>query len=201
VTVTFNGQLTEYQTEEDSVAGGYPITDAVMNDIAEILLGLFVPWDKLPLLFLQHATQLNPYTRLWTAQVEPILPPHIRDFARNVELLRKSKENYKLDTVLREAAGQMADNSFDRDVDELDGQDFDLEDEDGTVRNDDVDVETLIAAYDSIRNRWNREALLSADRIPALAHTSISFPSSQSLRSRSTTLYRDAPQSKNKAKA
>ena len=56
MTVTFNGQLTEYQTEEDSVAGGHPMTDAVMNDIAEILLGLFVPWDKLPLLFLQHAT-------------------------------------------------------------------------------------------------------------------------------------------------
>jgi hypothetical protein len=74
VTVTFNGQLTEYQTEEGSVAGGYPMTDAVMNNIAEILLGLFVPWDKLPLLFLQHATQLNPYTLLWTA-VEPTLPP------------------------------------------------------------------------------------------------------------------------------
>ena len=178
VTVTFNGQLTEYQTEEDSVAGGHPKTDAIMNDIAEILLGLFVPWDKLPLLFLQHATQLNPYTRLWTA-VEPTLPPHIRDFARNIELLRKSKEDCKLDAVLRDAAGQMADDSFDRDVDELDVQDFDLEDEDGTVRNDDVDVETLIAAYDSIRNRWNREALLSADRIPALAHTSISPPDRQ----------------------
>src|ERR1700735_5672644 len=138
-----------------------------MNDIAEILLGLFVPWDKLPLLFLQHATQLNPYTRLWTA-VEPTLPPHIRDFARNIELLRKSKEDCKLDAVLRDAAGQPYD-SFDRDVDELDVQDFDLEDEDGTVRNDDVDVETLIAAYDSIRNRWNRAALLSAERIPALA--------------------------------
>src|SRR6202046_5717239 len=144
-----------------------------MNDIAEILLGLFVPWDKLPLLFLQHATQLNPYTRLWTA-VEPRLPPHIRDFARNIELLRQSKAACKLDAVLRDAAGQMADGSFDRDVDELDVQDFDLEDEDGTVRNDDVDVETLIAAYDSLRNRWNREDLLRSERIPALAHTSIS---------------------------
>jgi Helitron helicase-like domain at N-terminus len=53
----------------------------------------------------------------------------------------------KLDAVLCEAAAQMADDSFDCDVDELDVQDLDLEDEDGTslaVRNDDVDIETLI---------------------------------------------------------
>ena len=91
-TVTFNGQLTEYQMKEDSVAGGHSKTDA-------ILLGLFIPWDKLPLLFLQHATQLNPYTRLWTA-VEQTLPPHIQDFARNVELLWKFKEDCKLLTTL-----------------------------------------------------------------------------------------------------
>jgi hypothetical protein len=72
----------------------------------------------------------------------------------------------KLYAVLREAAGQMADDSFHHDIDELDGQDFDLEDQDGTVRNDNVDVETLIAAYDSIRNRWDRKALLSADQPP-----------------------------------
>ena len=78
-----------------------------MNDLAEILLGLFVPWEKLPLLFLQPATQLNPYSRLWTA-VEPTLLPHIWGFARNIELLRKSKEDCKLDAVLREAAAQMA---------------------------------------------------------------------------------------------
>jgi hypothetical protein len=47
------------------------------------------------------------------------------------------------------------------------------------VRNDDVDIETLIVAYHSIRNRWHREALLSADRIPALAHGSISPPDLQ----------------------
>ena len=74
---------------------------------------------------------------------------------------------------------QTVDDSFDRDFDELDDQDFDLEDEDGIVHNDDVDIEILVAAYDSIRNRWNREALLSADRIPALAHTSISPPDRQ----------------------
>jgi hypothetical protein len=36
-TVDLNGQLTEYQKEEDPVAGGHPKTDAVMNDLAEIL--------------------------------------------------------------------------------------------------------------------------------------------------------------------
>jgi hypothetical protein len=140
-TVDFNGQLTEYQKEEDSVAGGHPKTDAVMNDLAEILLGLFVPWEKLPPPFLQHATQLNPYTQLWTA-IEPTLAPHIRDFARNIELLRKSKEDCQLDMILREASNQIIDNSFDRDIDELDVRDFDLEDEDGmsfVVHNDDID--------------------------------------------------------------
>jgi hypothetical protein len=42
---TFNGQLTEFQASEDAVPGGYPKTTAIMNDVAEILLGLFVPWD------------------------------------------------------------------------------------------------------------------------------------------------------------
>lgn len=47
VTVTFNGQLTEFQAAEDAVPGGRPKTTAIMNDVAEILLGLFIPWDQL----------------------------------------------------------------------------------------------------------------------------------------------------------
>ena len=42
-TVTFNGQLTEFQAAEDAVPGGHPKTTAVKNDISKILLGLFVP--------------------------------------------------------------------------------------------------------------------------------------------------------------
>jgi hypothetical protein len=71
-TVTFIGQLTEFQAEEDSIQGGHPKTDDIVNDIAEILLGLFVPWQDLPPLFIRHATSLNPYTRVWSA----VEPPH-----------------------------------------------------------------------------------------------------------------------------
>jgi hypothetical protein len=50
-TVIFNGQLTQFQTAEDSIPGGHPKTDAIINDLAEIFLGLFVPW--------QHNYQLS----------------------------------------------------------------------------------------------------------------------------------------------
>ncbi|KAL2801994.1 hypothetical protein BJX63DRAFT_426386 [Aspergillus granulosus] len=40
-TVTLQGQLTEFQTAKDSLPGGHPDTNAILNNIAEILLGLF----------------------------------------------------------------------------------------------------------------------------------------------------------------
>ncbi len=41
-TVTFNSQLSQFQPEEDSIQGGYPRTTAIENDLAEVLLRLFV---------------------------------------------------------------------------------------------------------------------------------------------------------------
>jgi hypothetical protein len=43
-TVTLQGELSEFQAAEDSVLGGHPITTAIQNGLAEILLGLFIPW-------------------------------------------------------------------------------------------------------------------------------------------------------------
>jgi hypothetical protein len=43
--------LTEFQAAEDSIPGGHPIIDTILNDMAEIFLGLFVPWEQLPALF------------------------------------------------------------------------------------------------------------------------------------------------------
>jgi hypothetical protein len=40
-TVTFNGQLSQFQAEEESVRGGHPRTIAIEIDLAEVLLGLF----------------------------------------------------------------------------------------------------------------------------------------------------------------
>jgi hypothetical protein len=57
MTVHFNGQLSEFQTEEESIRGGHPTTSAIQNDLAEVLLGFFVPWDQLASLFQRHASE------------------------------------------------------------------------------------------------------------------------------------------------
>jgi len=51
MTVHFNGQLSEFQSEEESIQGGHPTTTAIQNNLAKILLGFFMPWDQLPSLF------------------------------------------------------------------------------------------------------------------------------------------------------
>jgi hypothetical protein len=93
-TVTLQGQLSEFQAAEDSLLGSHPPTDAILNDMAEVLFGLFIPWENLPSL-LPHSTltpgnSINGYYRVWTA-TELSLPPYIRTFASNIEMLRKSK--------------------------------------------------------------------------------------------------------------
>jgi hypothetical protein len=42
MTVRFQGQLSFFQTEEE------------VDDVAEILLGFFIPWERLPSLFHMH---------------------------------------------------------------------------------------------------------------------------------------------------
>jgi hypothetical protein len=75
-----------------------------MNDLAEILLGLFVPWGQLPALFQEHAdsvpTKRDACSRIWKT-VEPTLVPYLRMFAANIELLRKSREDSYADAKLR----------------------------------------------------------------------------------------------------
>ncbi|KAH8587242.1 hypothetical protein B0O99DRAFT_36517 [Bisporella sp. PMI_857] len=39
-TVTFTGQFSEFQAEEEAVQGGHPRTTAIENDLGEVLLGL-----------------------------------------------------------------------------------------------------------------------------------------------------------------
>ncbi|KAI7969587.1 hypothetical protein EIK77_006328 [Talaromyces pinophilus] len=96
-TVTFTGQLTEFQTAEDCIRGGHPTTAAIRNDVAEILLGLFVPWATLLPLFQQHATTFIT-KRDACAQVWDTV--HLQSFAKNIELLRKSKEDCQADAEL-----------------------------------------------------------------------------------------------------
>jgi hypothetical protein len=56
-TVTFNGQLTEFQVAEDAVPGGHPKTTAVIHNMAKILLGILVPRDRFTNLFRRYATK------------------------------------------------------------------------------------------------------------------------------------------------
>ncbi|KAI3286470.1 hypothetical protein DTO002I6_8141 [Penicillium roqueforti] len=169
-TVTFNGQLTEFQAAEDAVPGGHPKTTAIINDMFEILLGLFVPWAHLVNLFRRYATQRDTWIQVWTA-VEPTLPFHIRAFARNIELLRKSKEDCQVDAKLWKSANGAAD-SFHHDVDELEpatfGSDSDDADESFHLQDETFNAETLIAAYHSISKAWHRESLVAGRRIPPL---------------------------------
>jgi Helitron helicase-like domain at N-terminus len=51
ITVALVGPLSLNQYNEDRIPGGHPETHAIQNDLAQILLLLFVPWQILPLLF------------------------------------------------------------------------------------------------------------------------------------------------------
>lgn len=171
-TVTFNGQLTEFQAAEDAVPGGHPTTTAIMNDVAEILLGLFVPWGQLNNLFRPYTTRTDACVQVWGA-VEPTLPFHCRAFAKNIELLRKSKEDCQADAELWKSINGAAD-SFPNDADEFAPANFGSDDEENEVffhlQDENFNADTLIAAYHSISKVWHRETLVTGRRIPPLLH-------------------------------
>lgn len=173
-TISFSGQLTEYQLAEDAISGGHPRTEAIINDLAEILLGLFTPWQDLGPLLRRSKERGETYSQLW-ATVEPTLSPHNRDFARNIDLLRKSKADCQADAKLRESAAvSAAYDSYDHDIGEIQPTDFYSEDEEGFdpvhLQDETFKVETLIAAYDSILKIWQKEQFATGRRIPPLAH-------------------------------
>ncbi|KAH6692767.1 hypothetical protein BKA61DRAFT_280774 [Leptodontidium sp. MPI-SDFR-AT-0119] len=105
--------------------------------------------------------------KIWKI-VEPTLSPHNRNFASNIELLRKSKEDCRIDAALRRAM-----NTFEETFDHnLDGEvatdlDFGVEEPLDTL-NEDFSTETLIAAYHSVALSWQKESVVAAQRIPTL---------------------------------
>jgi hypothetical protein len=170
-TVVFNGQLTEFQAAEDAIPGGHPETIAAKNDMAEILLGLFVPWHHLTDLFRCYATKRDACLQVWTA-VEPTLEFHNRGFARNIELLRKSKEDCQADAKMWKSTNGAAE-SFRHDVGEFEPVNF-PSDEEGDeffhLQDENFTAETLIAAYHSISKAWHRETLVTGRRISPLLY-------------------------------
>ncbi|KAL3488652.1 hypothetical protein BJX62DRAFT_227187 [Aspergillus germanicus] len=67
-TAIFSGPLTQFQAAEDSIPGGHPKTDAIINDLAEILLGLFTDvesdLDEDDCVFVAHEENFTPETLL-----------------------------------------------------------------------------------------------------------------------------------------
>ena len=43
MTIRFNGQLSQFEADENRINGGHPPTTTIQNDLAKILLGFFVP--------------------------------------------------------------------------------------------------------------------------------------------------------------
>lgn len=50
--VALIGTLSQCQSEEDAVLGGHPDTISRQDDLAKILLALFIPWQHLPGIFI-----------------------------------------------------------------------------------------------------------------------------------------------------
>jgi hypothetical protein len=167
--VTFSGQLTEFQPAEDAVLGGHPKTEAILNDMAEILLRLFVPWSRLLRLFVQYGGQRQAYSQIW-ASIEQTLTPYNRNFASNIELLWKSKEDYQADAKLRQSTNRSSNDYYDRYVDELESANSypDSEEENSFyLTHENFNAETLIAAYHSINRMSHEDILVTGQRIPA----------------------------------
>jgi hypothetical protein len=172
MTVCFNGQFSQHQTEEESIRGGHPTTAAIKNDLAEVLLGFFLPWDQLPALFQRYASEYNTKrdacSKIWNI-VEPTLSAHNRNFARNMELLRKSREDGRIDAALRSATAASQD-ALDHDIDDMESANLDLDAEDTlSSLQQEFTTETLISAYHSIATSWHKERSTTSKRIPSLS--------------------------------
>src|SRR6266487_3765668 len=176
MTVTFNGQLSQFQAEEESVQRGHPVTNAMENDLAEVLLGLFIPWDQLPVLFQQHAaeyeTKRDACAKIWNI-IEPTLSLYNYNFASNIQLLRKSKEEVQIDAALCKIINQ-SQNSINYNVDKIESAKWDLDNKEAqeSSLDESLSSESLIAAYHSIARSWYKESLITGQGIPTLQYKS-----------------------------
>jgi hypothetical protein len=118
------------------------------------LLGLFIPWNQLLSLFQRYAakykTKRDTSTYIWKI-VEPTLSLYNYNFARNIELLQKLKEDCQIDTVLQKLLYNQLDSLLDYNIDniELTNLDLDIEEPNQFI-NKDLNTEILIAVYHSI---------------------------------------------------
>jgi hypothetical protein len=177
-TVALVGQLSQYQYNENRIQGGHPEILAMQNDLAAILLALFVPWETLPFLVSDvmsiygegcdaHCDRLN-HTGLHVCsivwkRIKDTLPEHVQELAQNVELLRKSKDDIKVDMVERVAAASAMQITFNPDLDDAE----EILDERDQITGA-VDDDTLRLSYHLIRQRWTREDCVTVADISPL---------------------------------
>ena len=169
MTVHFQGPLSLFQSDEDSVRRSHPRTAAMQNDFTEILLGFFVPWEQLPTLFLTYDEPKRDASSVAWNHVEPTLSNHLKDFAKNMDLLHKSRDDVKVDAALR--ASEMAG----IDIDDEDPNAFasDSEEEPLHLLSEDLSTANLISAVHSVTTSWQRDAVTAAKRLPSLRIPSI----------------------------
>ena len=53
------GSLSTNEFAEKAVKNGHPTTEARQNDLTQVLLGLFIPWDRLRIRLGIHAVNLS----------------------------------------------------------------------------------------------------------------------------------------------
>jgi hypothetical protein len=82
--------------------------------------------------------------------VEPTLSPHNRNFASNIKLLQKSKEDSRIDAALCRAMNRSK-GTIDHNLNNEVAADLDFDvDEPLDTLNEDFSTKTLIAAYHSV---------------------------------------------------
>ncbi len=92
---------------KDAIRGGHPEIDTRRNDVALILLVLFVLWNQLPEKFHSYGALLGTYMDYcWNIREDTIggLEEYVQYAAKNILQIRKSQVDAKLDRDLRNAA-------------------------------------------------------------------------------------------------
>lgn len=106
VLISLIGSLTN-EKAEDIVQGGHKETDAQLNDLGLILLGLFVPWQLLPPKFKAYgATKTSHWSFCWQIwqETRPNLESYTLYYADNIIQMRKSQIECQLDREQRKEA-------------------------------------------------------------------------------------------------
>ena len=103
-TINFIGDLFRFQGEESQGCITNLEKPEIRMELAEILVGLFVPWQQIPQQdrITQGQDMESFVVKLWKSAFTT-LTPSVRNYAQNLLLLKKSKEDCRLDAILRNA--------------------------------------------------------------------------------------------------